>query len=804
MKFTLGWLKEHLETDVAIDDITSRLTALGLEVERVEDRAAVYAPFHVALIEKAEKHPAADRLKVCIVDTGKEKLQVVCGAPNARAGMKGVFAPSGSYIPGSGVTLKKSLIRGQESNGMMVSEREMGLSDEHEGIIEVSADAKTGTSFASLYGLDDPLIEINLTPNRADCAGVHGIARDLAAAGIGQLKSLDEKPVKGRFDSKIKVRLDFTKGDTDACPLFIGRYIKGVKNGPSPDWLQKRLKAIGLRPISALVDITNYISYDLCRPLHVFDADKIKGDLHLRLSKKGERFCGLDGKDYELEEGMTAICDDTGIINMAGIMGGESTGCNNDTVNVYLEVAYFSPERTARTGRRLGINSDARYRFERGIDPAFTVVAAEIATRTILDLCGGEASHIVKAGDVPQWQRKISYSPAYMKKLAGFDIDAKKQKEILISLGFAVDGKWDVQPPAWRADIVGHPDIVEEIVRVFGYDTIPPVSMRGPYPVTQNAETIGMTFARKARNALSARGMNECVTWSFMPAGLAKKFGSNDNQDMPALRLSNPISADLDQMRPSLVANLIQAAVRNHARGFENISLFEVGPAFVSSKTDGQRLVAAALRYGCKGKRHWAAAEESRKSDIFDAKADAIAVLESCGVPVSRLQVTRDAPDWYHPGRSGALRLGPNIMAYFGEVHPALLGEVGAKGLVVVGSEIFLDSVPVSRKQSGTAKPLLRLSAFQPVERDFAFVVPKEVGADSIVRAAMSADKELIDRIEIFDVYEGKGVDQGCKSVAVNVVFQPFDKTLTDSDIETLCKKVVDIVSSKVGARLRG
>jgi len=803
MKFTLSWLKDHLDTDASLEEITNKLTDLGLEVEAVEDRAAAFAPFRVAHVEKAEKHPDADRLRVCIVDTGKEKLQVVCGAPNARAGMKGVFAPAGSFVPGTGMTLKKGVIRGQESNGMLVSEREMGLSDEHEGIIEVSADAEIGTPFATLYGLDDPVIEIGLTPNRADCAGVRGIARDLVAAGLGNLKALDEGAVKGAFDSKIKVHFDFEKGDADACPLFIGRTIKGVKNGPSPDWLQKRLTAIGMRPISALVDITNYLSYDLCRPLHVFDADKIKGDLRLRMSKAGETFTGLDEKDYTLEDGMTAICDDSGVINLAGVMGGESTGCADDTVNVYLEVAYFSPERTARTGRRLGISSDARYRFERGIDPAFTVPAVEIATRMILDFCGGEVSHVVKAGDVPSWQRKIAYDPAYVKQLAGFDVDAKKQKEILTALGFEVDGKWNAQPPSWRADVEGRPDIVEEIVRVTGYDSIVPVSMQSAAAVTQNAETPSLTLARKARTALAGRGLNESVTWSFMSSALAEKFGSNDNKGAEALRLANPISADLDQMRPSLLPNLIAAAGRNSARGFSDTALFEVGPAFTTAKVDGQRLVAAIVRHGHQAARHWGSSEASRDTDAFDAKADALAVLESCGAPAARLQVTRDAPDWYHPGRSGVLRLGPNVMAYFGEIHPALLEDMDIKS-PVVAAEVFLETIPTPKKAPATARPLLKLSAFQPVARDFAFVVDRSVETDSIMRAAQMVDKKLIDRVEVFDVYEGKGIDPDKKSVAINVVLQPVEQTLTDAEIESLSKKIVDSVAAKTGGQLRG
>ena len=504
MKFTLGWLKDHLDTTAPLADIATALTALGLEVEGVADRAATFAPFRVAHVEKAEKHPDADRLRVCIVDTGTEKLQVVCGAPNARAGMRAVFAPAGSFIPGTGVTLKKGVIRGQESNGMLVSEREMGLSDEHEGIIDLPADTPVGAPFADIYGLNDPVIEIALTPDRADCAGVRGIARDLAAAGLGTLKPLDETAVPGAFKSPVGVRLEFGADALGACPLFIGRYIRGVKNGPSPAWLQQRLKAVGLRPISALVDITNYISLDLCRPLHVFDADRLTGDIHVRPARKGETLAALNDRTYALDDFMTAVCDDSGVLGLGGIIGGTATGCSDDTVNVYLEVAYFDPARTARTGRALQIDSDARYRFERGIDPAFTLPAADIATRMIVALCGGTPSETVVAGAVPAWQRPIAFDPALTKRLTGVDLPATRQLEILSSLGFAVAGA-NVTPPPWRGDVEGKADLVEEIVRVNGYDNIPATTLAKSTPVTMNAETPMGARARQARTALASR-----------------------------------------------------------------------------------------------------------------------------------------------------------------------------------------------------------------------------------------------------------------------------------------------------------
>ena len=801
MKFTLGWLKDHLDTTATLDDIATALTALGLEVEGVQDRAAIYAPFKVAHVVSAEKHPDADRLRVCIVDTGTEKLQVVCGAPNARAGMRGVFAPAGSFIPGTGVTLKKGNIRGQESNGMLVSEREMGLSDEHDGIIDLPADTPVGTPFADIYGLNDPVIEIALTPDRADCAGVRGIARDLAAAGLGTLRPLDETAVKGAFPSPVNVTLKLEGDDRTACPLFIGRYIRGVKNGPSPAWLQQRLKAVGLRPISALVDITNYISLDLCRPLHVFDADKLSGDIHVRMARKGETLAALNDKTYELDGFMTAVCDDSGVLGLGGIIGGAATGCADGTTNVYLEVAYFDPPRTARTGRALQIDSDARYRFERGIDPAFTVPAAEIATRMILELCGGEASDTVKAGDVPAWQRPIAFDPALTKKMTGVDLPADRQIAILKTLGFAVDGD-KVIPPSWRGDVEGKADLVEEVVRVHGYDKIPATSLAKDTTVTMPAETASGARGRRARTALAARGLHECVTWSFMPAAQAALFGSNANQNGKSLRLLNPISADLDQMRPSILPNLIAAAGRNAARGFADTALFEVGPAFASVKTDGGALVAAGIRHGHNGPRHWTGPDAHRPVDAFDAKADALAVLAACGLPDGSAQIGRNAPEWYHPGRSGTLSLGKNVVARFGEIHPAILERMDVKG-PVAAFEVMLDLLPQSRKK-GTAKALLALPPLQPLSRDFAFLVDDSVEADAIVRAVRHADKALITDVAVFDVYKGKGVEDGKKSVAVAVTLQPREQTLTDADLEGLAKRVTESVAAKTGGVLRG
>ena len=798
MKLTLGWLKEHLDTAASLNEITDKLTALGLEVDAVADRAKIYESFRVAYVVSAEKHPDADRLRVCIVDTGKEKLQVVCGAPNARAGMKGVFAPAGSFIPGTGITLKKGVIRGQESNGMLVSEREMGLSEEHDGIIDVPADVPVGTPFAELYGLNDPVIEIGLTPNRADCAGVRGIARDLAAAGLGQLKPLDESSVKGSFKSPVSVKIE----NLEACPLFLGRYIKGVKNGPSPKWLQDRLKAIGLRPISALVDITNYLTNDLCRPLHVFDADKLKGNIQVRLARKGETLEALNDKTYELSDFMAAVCDDSGVLALGGVMGGVSTGCTEGTVNVYVECAYFDPYRTAKTGRALQIDSDARYRFERGIDPAFTIAGMEIATRLILDLCGGQASEVVTAGAAPQWKRAIDFDPAYTKKLAGIDVPAARQKEILAALGFTFDSKGAAQPPSWRADLEGRADLLEEIARITGYDKLPATSLRNPASVTHSAETTALARARKARTALSARGLDECVSWSFMEEKRAQMFGANNNQSAAALKLANPISAELSQMRPSLLPNLIDAAQRNHDRGLTGAAIFEVGPAFVSQKIDGQVLVAAGVRFGHHGPRHWSGPQCSRMVDAFDAKADALCALAACGAPVEGLQVSRDAPAWYHPGRSGSLRLGASVLAHFGEIHPGVLEEMKVDE-AVAAFEVFLDNVPPQRRK-GTARAALALSPFQPVFRDFAFIVDAGLEAETLVRTVKTADKTLIAGVDVFDVYTGKGVEDGKKSVALSVTIRPQEKTLTDTEIEALSKRIIDSVAAKTGGQLRG
>lgn len=799
MKFTLSWLKHYLDTTASIDEIAKTLTDIGLEVEDITDPAATFAPFKVALIESAEQHPDADKLKVCMVKTDKGTLQVVCGAPNARAGMKGIFAPEKTYIPGLDVTLKKTKIRGVESNGMMASEKELCLSDEHNGIIEVDDSFAIGTPMADVYGLNDPIIEIGLTPNRADCTGIYGIARDLAAAGLGTLKPIEANAPKGTFPSPVSVSIE-----DEGCAQFYGRTIKNIKNGPSPDWLQNLLKAVGLRPISALVDITNFISQAYGRPLHVYDIAKLKGNITVREAQKGQTFDALNDKSYETLGGEIAITDESGLIGLGGIVGGVSTGCDETTADVFIEAAYFDPMRIARTGRDHGIISDARYRFERGVDPEFTATGLDLATQMVLDLCATdttETSEITSAGATPEWKRTISYSPEMMTTLIGIDVDHARQKEILEALGFTIKAadNWEITPPSWRGDIFGAADITEEIFRIIGFDHLPSISVTAGSILSTPAETPLLSKIRQARTALAARGLDECVTWSFMQGPTATLFGANDNA---ALTLSNPISSDLEHMRPSILPNLIEAAARNHDRGYPNAALFEVGPVFHGTSPEAQPYHAAGIRFGQNHARHWAPESPVRSVDLYDAKADMIAALEACGAPATTAQITRDVPDYYHPGRAGALRLGKNVLAYFGELHPAVLEAMDIKA-PVVGFEIILGNIPQSRKK-GTEKPHLTLNPLQPLTRDFAFIVDQAVSSDDILKAAKAADKKLITQASVFDIYQGKGMEEGKKSVAFSITLQPHEQTLTDEEIEAVSQSVIKLVSDKTGGVLRG
>jgi phenylalanyl-tRNA synthetase beta chain len=798
VKFTLSWLKRHLETDADAATIAERLTALGVEVEAVEDRAAALAPFRVGYVVEAKRHPNADRLSVCLVETGSGVVQVVCGAPNARTGMKGVFAPEGSFIPGTGVELTRSTIRGVESHGMLCSEREMGLSNEHEGIIELPEDAPVGAPFARVMGLEDPVFDVAVTPNRPDCLGVRGIARDLAAAGLGSLKAIDASPVPGAFESPIRVHIEPSAAEVAACPIFVGRMIRDVRNRESPRWLKDLLTAVGLRPISSLVDITNFFSIDLARPLHVFDADTLAGDVRVRLGRAGETLAALNGKTYTLDGEMTAVADSDGVVGLGGVIGGESTGCTETTRNVFLECAWFDPRRTAATGRKLGVESDARYRFERGVDPAAVVPSAEIATRMILELCGGTASELVIAGAEPAWRRDIELRPSRIMSLGGLAAPEAEARAILERLGFGVAedaGGLRVAVPSWRLDIEGEADLVEEVLRVKGYDAIPAVSMPRTTPLPEPALDERQRRVPLAKRFLASRGLLEAVTYSFTSSRIAGLLGAPD-----APRIANPISADLDVLRPTALANLIEAAGRNLDRGQEDFGLFEVGPAYRDDTSEGQELIAAGLRCGMSNSRHWRA--PSRAIDVFDAKSDATAVLAVLGAPVDSLQVSTDAPAWYHSGRSGLLRLGPVVLARFGEIHPRVLKGLGIEA-PIAAFEVLLDAIPLPRSKSGTARPLLKPSPFQPVIRDFAFVVDADVPADKLLRAAKGAEKTLIRALTLFDVYTGKGVPEGKKSLAIAVTLQAADRTLTDAEIEAISEKIVAQVVKATGAVLR-
>lgn len=798
MKFTLSWLREHLDTDAGIDAIGETLTAIGLEVEDIVDKREAMAPFKVATVISAEPHPNADKLQVCQVDAGDGAVQVVCGAPNARTGMKGVFAPSGVTVPGTGMKLKPTAIRGVDSNGMLVSEREMGLSDEHDGIIEMPQDTPVGTPFAEALGLDDPVIEIAITPNRQDCLGVRGVARDLAAAGLGKLKPVKAGTVPGGFASPVGVSLRLEGEDSNVCPLFAGRAIRGVKNGPSPDWLQRKLLAIGLRPISALVDITNYLTFDRARPLHVYDMAKLSGDIHVRLAQAGETLAALDGNEYALSGDECVIADDSGAIGLGGVMGGDGTGCTEHTSDVFVEAALFDPVRTAATGRKLGIESDARYRFERGVDPEYTTQGMEDATRLILDMCGGEASEPVIAGDVPDWSRTVTLRAERMGSLCGLDISAKQSREILGALGFESKEKKGVitaKVPSWRCDVNGEADLIEEVARIYGYDKIPSVPLSRPSPSVEPALDSRQRNVRLARRALAALGLNEAATWSFTHAEHAALFGGAPDE----IRLENPINAELDTMRPSLLPNLLAAAKRNQDRGFDSLALFEVGSQYAGDRPEDQRTAASGIRCGQRGERHWSGPAEPIAT--FDAKADVIGLLQTLRAPVPSLQLAADAPSWYHPNRSGTLRLGPKtVVAVFGEVHPRILREMDLKG-PVAAFEVYLDALP--RLKRKTARPALAVSDLPSVERDFAFILDRSTPAQDLIAAVQGADKGLIESVSVFDAYEGPGIPEGKKSLAVSVCLQPRDKTLTDPEIESVSAQIIAAADSRLGAKLR-
>ena len=802
MKFTLSWLKDHLETDDTVEKLADKLTMVGLEVEHLEDKAKLLAPFTIARVISAEQHPNADRLRVCMVDTGNggAPVQVVCGAPNARTGLVSVFSPPGTFIPGKNITLSVGTIRGVESRGMLCSEAELEISDNHDGIMELPADAPLGKSYAEWAGLGDPTFEINLTPNRPDCTGVHGIARDLAAADMGKFKDPAIKPVKGEFPCPVQVKVE----DPDLCPGFGLRLVRGVKNGPSPKWLQQRLTAIGLRPINALVDITNFMTYDRARPLHVFDAGKVKGNLVVRRARDGESLLALDGRTYNLDSSMCVITDEHGVESLAGIMGGEASGCDETTTDVLIESALWNPINIAQTGRKLGINSDARYRFERGVDPAFMVPGLELATRMVMELCGGTPSENVVVGKSYPEDRIIDFPLSEVKRLAGLEVPFPEMRSILTRLGFTIAGTGPVVKiaiPTWRSDVEGKADIVEEVVRIVGVDKVPETPFQRGDAARKAVLTPIQLRTRRAKRAAAARGMVEAVTWSFISRPAAELFGGGKAE----LALANPIAADLSDMRPSLLPGLVAATQANADRGFSDVALFEVGQIFRGDRPEDQFIAAAGVRHGFATPqgigRHWSG---SRAADAFDAKADALAVLAEAGAPVQALQIVAGGPAWLHPGRSGTIQIGPqNVLGYFGEMHPRTLEALNADGPLMV-FEVILDRIPQAKQRPTRAKPVIELSPFQPVSRDFAFIVDRTVKAGDIVRAAQGVDKKLITDVTVFDVYEGKGIDEAKKSIAIAVTMQPREKTMTDEEIEAVAAKLVAEVVRKTGGTLRG
>jgi phenylalanyl-tRNA synthetase beta chain len=803
MKFTLSWLKDHLDTEASIDDILYALTDLGLEVEEVVNPAARLAPFTIAKVLHAEQHPDADKLRVCRVLSDEGEKQIVCGAPNARAGITVVLCKPGDYVPGIDVTLGIGKIRGVESHGMMASERELELSDEHNGIIELPS-GEVGQKFVDWLAANrpasvDPMIHIKITPNRPDALGVRGIARDLAARGLGTLKPLEIPAIKGGYPSPIAVQIDPALREK-GCPLFAGRVIRGVRNGQSPDWMQARLKAIGLRPISILVDITNYFTFGLNRPLHVFDADKVHGGtLRIAPAKGGETLLALDGKTYTLREGMMVISDDQGPESLAGIMGGEVSGCTDETVNVFVESAYWDPITVATTGRALKINSDARYRFERGVDPAFTLPGLDLACQMIMDLCGGEASDLAIDGETPDTTRAYHLDPARVIRLVGMDIPEEEQRKTLIALGFSLDGNM-ATPPTWRPDVLGEADLVEEVARVASLTKLVGKPLARAVPgVARPILTPLQTREKAARRTIAALGYNECVTYSFIDAEAASLFGGGTD----AVRVDNPISSEMTHLRPDLLPGLLRAAARNQARGFMDLSLAEIGPAFHGGEPGEQHLQATGLLVGNAAARDPYGSR--RPFDLYDAKADAEAVLAALGAP-AKGQISRKAAGWWHPGRSGVIGLGPNTMATYGEVHPRVLAAMGVKGPAVAFT-VLVANVPMPKVKT-PMRPALAISDLQAVDRDFAFVVDKTVEALTAVNAAQGADKTLIESVRVFDQFTGDKAEAqmgpGKKSIALTVRLQPTGKTLTEAEIEAVSAKIVEKVQKATGGTLRG
>ena len=790
MKFSLSWLKAHLDTDASLTEITDKLTDIGLELEGIENPADALRPFRVAKVISAGPHPNADKLQLLKVDDGAaEPWQVVCGAPNAKAGMIGVFGPPGTYIPGSDFTLKPAKIRDVESFGMMCSARELELGEDHDGIIELpeSAASEVGASYADYAKLDDPVIDVAITPNRQDCMGVRGIARDLAAAGLGTLKPMDITNI-ARNGAGPDIAID----DPEGCPAFYGCTVSGVTNGASPDWMQARLKSAGQKPISALVDITNYVTLDQGRPLHVYDVAKLKGGLVARKAHAGEKLVALNDKEYVLDETMTVIADQAGAHGIGGIMGGAANGTDANTTDVLIECAYFDPAHIARTGQKLMLTSDARQRFERGVDPAFLDDGVEIATALVQTLCGGNASAITRVGEAPTEQRVIAYHPRQCAALGGLDVDPDRQQGILKALGFVVGDDWQITVPTWRRDVTGWQDLVEEVIRIEGLDNIPSVPLPRKPGVAKPTASPEQMAERKARRAAAARGLNEVVNWSFISEKEAAPFGGGN------WSLANPISEDLKVMRPSLLPGLIAAAQRNAARGASSIRLFEVGRRYLESS---EHPTIGLVLAGENRARSWQSGAAS-KFDAYDAKAEVLAILDAAGAPTDKLMDFAEAGDHYHPGQSGTLRLGPKkILAAYGVLHPSTTKTMGLKGSAVA-AEIFLDAIPL-KKKSGHMRDAFAPPALQSVTRDFAFIVDADLPAGDLVRAVKGADKKLITDVRIFDLFDGPSVGEGKKSLAVEVTLQPTDATLTEEDLKALSDKVV-ANAAKLGAELRG
>lgn len=792
MKFTLSWLKDFLDTNASVDEIAERLTAIGLEIEEVVDPLAAVKDLIVVSIDECVAHPDSDHLHVLKVNTGKELVQIVCGAPNARAGMKGILARPGDYVPAFGDKLKAGKIRGVESFGMMCAEDELGVGPDHTGIIECPEDAVVGASITTVYP-SDPVFDVSITPNRGDCMSVYGIARDLAAAGLGTLKTPKHNVTVCAFKSDVKLSNEATE---IGAPFFTLREIRGVKNGASPKWMQDRLTAVGLRPISALVDVTNYFNITFGRPLHVFDADKVKGQITVRSARDGEKLTALDGKEYALSDGMVVIADENGVESIAGIMGGEASGCEESTTRVLLESAYFTPESIAKTGQKLILTSDSRQRFERGVDPASTIpFGADMAAQMIAELCGGECSELIVTGKEPERPAPIAFDPHRVEKLCGVDVPADTCKEILEKLGCVVkpDGNlFSVVRPTWRSDISGSHDLVEEVLRIYGYDKLPEIALprpNGVHGILQPKQRREVSV----RRAMANRGGCQTITWSFMSSKDAVPFRTKD-----AVLIANPISADLNEMRPNLLPNLVSAARSNITKGTFDGCLFEVGPQFFGFKPMEQETIACQLRFGQATPRHWAVAQ--RPVDVFDAKADALAALDAAEAPQS-VQIVREAPAWYHPGRSGAVKIGKTVLAYFGELHPKILKAMDVK-TTVCACEVFLDRLPPAKKKNGKGVKTLKLSAFTPIFRDLAFLVDRKVDADKIVSAAKNTDKVLITDVSVFDLYEGEALGDK-KSVAIQLTIQPVEKTMTDEEIESVCRRVVGAVGVATGATLR-